>query len=149
MSCSLVWRQIWTLVTLVTLVTYGAKGCFLRNCPLGGKRTIPTGVRPCQSCGPNNNGQCVGPNICCGDFGCYIGTRETAICEKENESVQPCERRGQSCGTRGQGVCAANGICCDDDACSLNSKCRFNNDAGEGLINLLSQLLQNEDLEKK
>ena len=64
-------------------------------------------------CGPGNQGQCVGPNICCGSFGCYFGTIESSVCEKENESTQPCRVRGDACGTRSQGNCVADGLCCD------------------------------------
>lgn len=67
----------------------------------------------CLSCGPDNTGQCIGPSICCVPFGCYIGTPETRVCQKENERRQACEITGEPCGSRGQGNCVANGICCD------------------------------------
>ncbi|ESO90380.1 hypothetical protein LOTGIDRAFT_53893, partial [Lottia gigantea] len=89
--------------------------CFIRNCPTGGKRAIEASEigHKCMSCGPGNVGQCVGPNICCGRFGCYIGTKETEICEHENDSTVACRVEGKLCGSRQQGQCVANGICCD------------------------------------
>ena len=56
----------------------------------------------------------MGPNICCGgSFGCYIGTLESRVCEKENESTIPCKVKGEQCGSRGQGNCVADKLCCD------------------------------------
>ena len=63
----------------------------------------------------------MGPNICCGVFGCYFGTIESSICEKENDSTQPCGVRGEPCGSRGQGNCVADGLCCDSRKYDFNS----------------------------
>ena len=68
----------------------------------------------CLSCGPGNTGQCIGPNICCGAFGCYFGTPEAHVCAKENDSSTPCQVNGGTCGTRGQGNCVSDGVCCDE-----------------------------------
>lgn len=66
-----------------------------------------------MACGPDLSGQCIGPDICCGPFGCYLGTEESSICQKENESTHACEVQGDPCGSRDQGNCVGNGICCD------------------------------------
>ena len=68
----------------------------------------------CQSCGPDGSGQCVGLSICCGEsFGCYMGTPETLICEKENELSSPCRPQGENCQSVPEGQCVANSICCN------------------------------------
>ncbi|XP_061171595.1 terepressin/terephysin-like [Saccostrea echinata] len=103
--------------------------CFIRNCPPGGKRSMDIISRPgkeCMACGPGLQGQCVGPDICCGPFGCHMGTSQSSVCEKENESTVPCAVSGPPCGSRNQGNCVADGICCDPGACSFNSKCKSN-----------------------
>lgn len=141
--------HILTFTAVVTLCIGLTNSCFVRNCPPGGKRSmdiVSRGVRPCLSCGPNNQGQCVGPNICCGIFGCYIGTVESQICEKENDSTQPCRISGEPCGSRGQGNCVADRLCCDSLACSYNSKCRTI-ESSEKLISVLNQILRDQNLE--
>ena len=70
-----------------------------------------------MACGPDLSGQCIGPDICCGPFGCYLGTEESSICQKENESTHACEVQGDPCGSRDQGNCMGNGICCDSGKC--------------------------------
>ena len=67
----------------------------------------------CMACGPELLGQCIGPDICCGPFGCQMGTSESSVCQKENESTTACAVSGPSCGSRNQGNCVADGICCD------------------------------------
>lgn len=141
-------RIIVTLSFALVLIT-SSHACFIRNCPPGGKRSmdiLPRASRQCMACGPTLEGQCVGPSICCGSFGCLFGTQEAFVCEKENDSTSPCEVRGEACGARGQGNCVASGICCDAGACSFNSKCRANSTKGnQQLLTLLNQLLQNGD----
>ncbi|KAH3708142.1 conopressin/neurophysin-like [Dreissena polymorpha] len=138
------------IVMLATLALCGA--CFIRNCPPGGKRSVDLmarGTLPCLTCGPGNEGQCVGPKTCCGPFGCYMGTDETLVCLKENERTTACEIRGQSCGARAQGNCVAEGICCDSKACAMNDKCRTSGDdtSSAELLSLLNKILQGSDLE--
>lgn len=67
----------------------------------------------CMACGPELLGQCIGPDICCGPFGCQMGTSDSSVCQKENESTKACAISGPSCGSRNQGNCVADGICCD------------------------------------
>ena len=67
----------------------------------------------CMSCGPREQGQCVGPNICCGpDIGCHINTAVSKACNEENNILTPCEIRGAICGENGS-RCVADGICCN------------------------------------
>ncbi|XP_048746976.1 terepressin/terephysin-like [Ostrea edulis] len=117
-------------VSLVLLVLATLSSCcFLRNCPPGGKRSMDIMSQPakeCMSCGPGLQGQCVGANICCGPFGCEMGTSESSVCSKENESTTACAVSGPPCGSRNQGNCVADGICCDSGACSFNNKCKSN-----------------------
>ncbi|KAL8592137.1 hypothetical protein ACOMHN_033508 [Nucella lapillus] len=145
-------RLLWT-VCLVVVVAGAVDGCFIRNCPRGGKRALEPmeNTRQCMSCGPGGAGQCVGPNICCGlDIGCLIGTPEAEVCQKENESASPCVVSGRHCGMDNTGNCVADGLCCVDDACSFNSLCKARVE-GEGspkstrhqLLSLIRHLLLN------
>lgn len=138
-------------VTIVFVLVLGtASGCFIRNCPPGGKRSIDLmtrGTLPCLSCGPQNSGQCIGPSICCGSFGCYFGTEETQICLTENDRSTPCQINGEPCGARGQGYCVSDGICCDSSACSFNDKCVRETRNSIQLISLLNKILQNGEYE--
>ena len=68
-----------------------------------------------MACGPEGAGQCIGPNICCGaSFGCLMGTTETEVCQKENESTVPCTVKGRQCGVNNNGNCVADSLCCDE-----------------------------------
>jgi len=42
-----------------------------------------------------------------------MGTQETRVCDKEDDSTEPCAVRGEQCGRNGQGNCVAKGICCN------------------------------------
>ncbi|XP_052772952.1 conopressin/neurophysin-like [Mya arenaria] len=143
--------HVLTMATMLVVLIPSAHGCFIRNCPPGGKRSMDLVSRasvPCLQCGPGGLGQCVGPQICCGPFGCYISTAEAEICAKEDERGMACEVRGEPCGARGQGSCVANGICCDSKACSMNERCRRASDeGGVQLITLLNRILEGGDLE--
>ncbi|XP_012939782.1 lys-conopressin preprohormone isoform X1 [Aplysia californica] len=123
--------RTFVLVAGLAVISFSvvADACFIRNCPKGGKRSMDMqllGQRQCMACGPDGIGQCVGPNICCSPhFGCHIGTPETEICQKENQSTSPCSVRGETCGYRDSGNCVANGICCDSESCAANDRCRL------------------------
>lgn len=138
-----------TIILTLSLITV-ANSCFIRNCPPGGKRsmnTITRITRQCMACGPDLSGQCIGPDTCCGPFGCYLGTEESSICQKENESTHACEVQGDPCGSRDQGNCVGNGICCDSGACSFNAKCKTNTmKDNQAILNVLNELLQSRDL---
>ncbi|XP_064601565.1 conopressin/neurophysin-like [Liolophura sinensis] len=136
-----------TTVLILCLSVFSTEACFIRNCPPGGKRSLPVldhTPRKCMSCGPGTAGQCVGPNICCGpDFGCYIATEESEVCQKENESRTPCEIDGAPCGVDGQGNCVADGVCCDSEACAFNSRCKASRrPVNPRLVSLLQRLLR-------
>ncbi|VDI71843.1 terepressin/terephysin-like [Mytilus galloprovincialis] len=145
--------QCFVTIILTFCLIEQTNSCFIRNCPPGGKRSMDTLTRvsrQCMSCGPELSGQCVGPDICCGPFGCYMGTLESSICQKENESTHPCEIQGAPCGSRGQGNCVTDGICCDSGACSYNAKCKTNNmKDNQAILNVLNELLQSRDLTDK
>lgn len=137
--------RLWVLMLAVSL--WSANACFIRNCPMGGKRGLAVdAARQCMSCGPRGRGQCVGPTICCGpSIGCMMGTEEAEVCQKENESTVPCSVRGRECGVDSSGTCVANGICCVEDACSYNSNCREKEENAEAtredLLGLIRQVL--------
>ncbi|XP_041369376.1 conopressin/neurophysin-like [Gigantopelta aegis] len=145
--------QLSILFLIICCIFTGTFACFIRNCPPGGKRSVEVDTpneRQCMSCGPGNTGQCVGPDICCGDFGCMMGTREAAVCEKENENTVPCVTRGEVCGSRGQGRCVADQICCDAGACSFNHKCKRRDSeklrtTREELLQLVQKLLHSKN----
>ncbi|XP_065165909.1 neurophysin 1-like [Atheta coriaria] len=117
-------------VLLAVLLALGQliQGCLITNCPRGGKRSgkfLPeTNVKPCVSCGPAHSGQCFGPNICCGPFGCLLGTPETARCQRDGMFMErePCIAGSATC-RRNTGRCAADGICCSQDACYADKSC--------------------------
>lgn len=142
-------RLCFACVLLCGLVI-DSRGCFIRNCPPGGKRSMgimSRATHECASCGPGMRGQCVGPSTCCGDFGCLMGTEDSRVCTKEDDDTEPCLIRGKSCGTMGQGNCVAEGLCCDAYACSYNSKCRVNSGKEEDqqILSLLNRLLHTGD----
>ncbi|XP_076436956.1 terepressin/terephysin-like [Babylonia areolata] len=157
MQCTVVpmSRLPWSVclvVGLLLLLQGAAHGCFIRNCPRGGKRAMDSAetTRQCMSCGPGGVGQCVGPEICCGpEIGCLMGTAEAEACQKENESAAPCVVSGRHCGMDNTGNCVADGICCVEDACSYNSLCKVNSDDQDSkstrheLLSLIRRLLVN------
>lgn len=145
----------WSWLLCLALMVGSSTACFIRNCPRGGKRGLET-TRQCESCGPDNSGQCVGPTICCGPgFGCLMGTTEAEVCQKENASTVPCTVRGRQCGVENMGRCVANGICCVEDACSYNSLCKdaLDDDPTSSestrleLLSLIRRLLANRQLD--
>ncbi|KAL5021590.1 hypothetical protein ScPMuIL_000745 [Solemya velum] len=90
-------------------------------------------------------GQCVGPDICCGPFGCLMGTSDAKDCQKENDTPVPCTVSGEPCGSRGQGNCVADGICCDSVVCSMNPKCETS--SSKDLLVLIDRLLESKGLD--
>nr|ASK86267.1 vasopressin oxytocin precursor [Ophionotus victoriae] len=112
----------WAL--LLVLWVQGCLSCLVSDCPEGGKRSGYSSLRQCHSCGPDGSGQCVSTSICCGNsFGCYMGTPETIICEKENELSSPCEPKGDSCLSVSEGKCVSNSICCNQRSCAEDLAC--------------------------
>ncbi|XP_070540265.1 oxytocin-neurophysin 1-like [Ptychodera flava] len=107
------------------------RSCYISDCAMGGKRAGGSlveasnhALRQCIPCGPNNSGQCVGPRICCGSFGCYFGTQESTVCEQENQIPVPCDAKGQSCGEFGHGRCVAANTCCSGNNCTFDKSCK-------------------------
>lgn len=139
--CKILHLSLPQVSLLLLMFTTLSSCCFIRNCPPGGKRSMGIVSQPtkeCMSCGPGLLGQCVGPDICCGPFGCQMGTSESNICGKENESTTACAISGPPCGSRNQGNCVADGICCDTGACSFNTKCKLNSEPRD--VQILSLL---------
>nr|QUP51998.1 conopressin [Urechis unicinctus] len=122
---------VYFLIFFVSLPLGSA--CFIRNCPIGGKRSVNAmsadigSHHMCMRCGPGGLGQCVGPDICCGAvIGCFIATEESAVCQQENDTPVPCEVGGAPCGSDRQSRCVADGVCCNDASCTLDSDCEDN-----------------------
>lgn len=116
------------LVLLATLLSrHFIETCFIRSCPVGGKRTMEEyrpDVRQCMTCA-GGRGQCVGPDICCEPTkGCHIGTKDAEECQKENESITPCVVKGVKCKKANGGNCVANGICCNSESCFMDNTCQ-------------------------
>ncbi|XP_013385738.1 conopressin/neurophysin isoform X2 [Lingula anatina] len=124
-STNMLLKHILALMCALTI----ASGCFIRNCPSGGKRTMEdfdtSHHRQCMSCA-DGRGQCVGPSICCVEKGgCHVGTSEADVCKKENESNTPCSVKGKSCDSSlFMGKCTADGICCNSESCVMDDNCR-------------------------
>ncbi|XP_072394479.1 neurophysin 1-like [Diabrotica undecimpunctata] len=119
---------IFTILFIVFANTY-VESCLITNCPRGGKRSGKTGLmesnlKPCISCGPGHTGQCFGPNICCGPFGCLLGSPETVRCQREGSfhEREPCIAGSGFC-RKNTGRCATDNICCDQDSCYTDRQC--------------------------
>ncbi|NP_001161489.1 vasotocin precursor [Saccoglossus kowalevskii] len=131
-------RLSWKVLTIAVIfvcATTTCEACFISDCARGGKRSPGSALtgaghplRQCISCGSNNSGHCIGPSICCGDFGCYFGTQETAVCQEEKSIPVPCESKGTPCGEYGHGNCVADKICCEEYNCSYDANCTTKND---------------------
>lgn len=77
----------------------------------------------CQKCGPTNEGQCYGPNICCGPgIGCSINNEISKVCRMENLSTKPCYIEGKKCGPSLNGVCASGKLCCESGKFKMKIK---------------------------
>ncbi|KAF7991194.1 hypothetical protein HCN44_002756 [Aphidius gifuensis] len=121
-------------IIVMSLLVSASLACLIVNCPRGGKRgespflSMQGLVKECQSCGPGHQGQCFGPNICCGtNIGCFIGTPETYKCRMESLYSRPCIAGFAMCRDN-NGRCAANGICCSQENCSIDATCKTNED---------------------
>ncbi|XP_050308837.1 neurophysin 1-like [Anthonomus grandis grandis] len=118
-----------TLLLWVVACNIFVSGCLITNCPRGGKRNeryelVEARVKKCTPCGPQNTGQCFGPAICCGPFGCLMATKKTRRCQIEGmfETLQPCISGFSDC-RAGSGRCAAKGVCCSQDSCYADKEC--------------------------
>ncbi|CAL4107208.1 unnamed protein product, partial [Meganyctiphanes norvegica] len=125
------WRQMMQsslLITALVLVGISA-GCFITNCPPGGKRSSASNhmghTKKCMPCGPGLSGRCIGTDICCNPGqGCFIGTLETQLCKMENSNPMRCSNDDlKPCGRTQDGKCAANGLCCTEVKCELDATC--------------------------
>ncbi|XP_060522723.1 oxytocin-neurophysin 1-like [Cylas formicarius] len=103
-------------------------GCLITNCNKGGKRSgkfdLAEGFKSCVSCGPNNAGKCFGPMVCCGPFGCLIGTPESLKCQREGQfhEKEPCVAGFANC-RKNTGRCATDGVCCSQESCHIDKQC--------------------------
>ncbi|XP_046409971.1 neurophysin 1-like [Neodiprion fabricii] len=120
-------------IVVILFLVSSTLGCLIINCPRGGKRDggfnpFKYQVRECSACGPDRQGQCFGPKICCGpSIGCFFGTAETHKCRKESLYSRPCTAGFAMC--RGNtGRCAANGICCSQESCYVDPNCKVRSD---------------------
>ncbi|XP_035674859.1 vasopressin-neurophysin 2-like [Branchiostoma floridae] len=120
------------LILVVVAATVGhSAGCYIINCPRGGKRALENrsgpAARECPRCGPSLSGQCIGPTTCCSpQAGCTRSLRVALECSMENLVPVPCRLSGPSCTLPGQqtGTCVGEGMCCmDGEKCSLSPEC--------------------------
>ncbi|CAH1783798.1 unnamed protein product [Owenia fusiformis] len=122
-----VWHQAWVGIVVLLYCVAETSGCFITNCPPGGKRSMDThSNHPCMACGPNDAGQCIGPNICCmPGMGCYIGTIEAKPCRHENDNRVLCQVYGSPCEKVNGGNCVDENICCNTESCAYDGRCRL------------------------
>lgn len=85
----------------------------------------------CMRCGPGGEGQCFGPDICCGEtIGCHIKSDISAVCAAENNIPVSCAINSPPCAD-GSGYCATNDLCCNEGKHSYTDsssyKCKFIN----------------------
>ncbi|KAH1015842.1 oxytocin-neurophysin 1-like [Dendroctonus ponderosae] len=129
-SSSKIAKMISQILMFILLSNILVSGCLITNCPRGGKRSGKYGlstsnnIKQCIPCGPGGAGQCFGPSICCGPFGCLLGTPETIRCQREGmfHESEPCIAGNSNC-RKNTGRCAMDGICCSQDACSMDKQC--------------------------
>ncbi|KAF7278772.1 neurophysin 1-like [Rhynchophorus ferrugineus] len=123
-------KIIINFLVFVVFVNVIVTGCLITNCPRGGKRSgkFPlierSNVKQCISCGPGNSGKCFGPSICCGPFGCLMGTPETIKCQRDGffHEKEPCIAGTSNC-RKNTGRCALDGICCSQESCHMDKQC--------------------------
>ncbi|CAG9769362.1 unnamed protein product [Ceutorhynchus assimilis] len=119
-----------TVLFFVILSDILVSGCLITNCPRGGKRSggkygiALNNIKQCIPCGPGETGQCFGPSICCGPFGCLMGTPETIRCQRDGafHTREPCVAGSANC-RKNTGRCAVEGICCSQDSCHADKQC--------------------------
>ncbi|XP_019875871.1 neurophysin 1 [Aethina tumida] len=135
------------LVVLLLVLADVVVGCLITNCPRGGKRSgkfelMEPNIKSCVSCGPGHTGQCFGPSICCGPFGCLMGTSETIRCQREGffQEREPCIAGSSFC-RKNTGRCAIDGICCNQESCHVDKHCSL--DEKKSSENLMGMELYN------
>ncbi|XP_015116397.1 neurophysin 1 [Diachasma alloeum] len=128
------------IILIISALVCVSCACLITNCPRGGKRgenpllSLHSLAAECPSCGPGHQGQCFGPNICCGTaIGCFIGTPETYKCRTESLYSRPCIAGFAMCRDN-TGRCAANGICCSQENCHVDSSCRISDEFNDRKI---------------
>lgn len=109
------------LVTLCILIlfTVMTSACYVRNCPLGGKRS-PDEQTPlkCGHCGPFGLGQCTASGVCCSIIsGCF--SISTSECNSWNSYLTTsCTLRGLHCKSKNStGILVSSDICCTNGHC--------------------------------
>ncbi|XP_017777933.1 PREDICTED: neurophysin 1-like [Nicrophorus vespilloides] len=132
------------LLLVLAVVFVGlCDSCLITNCPRGGKRAMQdnTQIKPCITCGPGRSGQCFGPGICCGPFGCLLGTQETVKCQREGffHGREPCIAGSAPC-RKNTGRCAAEGLCCSQESCHSDKSCTI----GEAIFSDFYNLMNSE-----
>jgi len=120
----------------------GAEGCFITNCPAGGRKRnglarslgkrsggLQQPVRECARCGPAGfDGRCFGPELCCAadGTGCLPPGLEAATesCLREAAVPFPCLNvEARPCDAVESGQCVSTGLCCNgNDQCASSPK---------------------------
>nr|WJX09122.1 putative salivary protein [Nilaparvata lugens] len=122
-----------------------AAGCLITNCPRGGKRGLHSYMKKlaeekmalaqvplqCARCGPEGEGYCMGPSICCGpQLGCLLASPATL--NQCAGSVLPPQSPNSPAPTcympDGYGVCSTDGVCCNSESCRIDPTCEVDLD---------------------
>ncbi|XP_013398037.1 isotocin-neurophysin IT 1-like [Lingula anatina] len=109
----------------LSLLCHFTSGCYVRNCPLGGKRS----QQLCGACGYLSLGRCMAPSTCCSpSFGCIsVGSEADGCYEWNSLLTSGCDISGPRCVSSQSplvfGKCISKHMCCSKNGCVRSRSC--------------------------